>query len=336
MDFVTDQSCRHLNRISSLLAVPDFVKQSYVDQESVGELNSHQFADPVHREFPIDDQGHVYLSYAYAKSAGVDDSRILKRITRAGELFGVTEEFGKIDAAFGTCKQAAAPTPEFAISFSMDTGVRNIYPLNTPLQVEDSAVKMANAKPLIPLPLWYDGCQNIVKAAATFGLDAKRIPRIVREYGEDRLIDIPHVKFAAAQRVKETGDAIYEVLADAIEADDSTDMEKYAELWLQTDLQNGVVYRGDIEDPYRIIFSGSTIKEASAVADKYFTLAGAAVPVSALKGLTKEALDKNFPEKVAKDYATILKMSSGLDVESVVSGHDDNMQKQLLQMLLDA
>jgi len=73
MDYLVDQSGKHLLRLEKLTTVPDYVKSATVDAESVSGIGEHLFANPVRREFPCDTPGHTYLSHAYCLSAKAGD-----------------------------------------------------------------------------------------------------------------------------------------------------------------------------------------------------------------------------------------------------------------------
>ena len=341
MDFINDQSCRHLNRLQSLVEAPEFVKKSSVDQEAVKGLKAHQFADPFNREFPIDEPGHVYLSHAYMKSANIQSSEIEARIEKAAKIFGIEAELAKLDEAFNEPKQASADEPAFAISFEKSGSVQNFYPLNSQEQVIQACTNMSRDSHNIPLPLYVDGCTNIVKAAKTLGLPLSQVPRAIREYGEERLTDIEHVKFAALQRHSLTKDEVYLELAKSAAEDDGRDMDQYADLWFQADIQNGVKYAktatGEFEDPYRIFRSGVTKEAADRYLDGFCLVADVAVPVRELAGLDEAVIVKNFPAKSASAITEIIKQArhgSGAEVDMNIGQLDPDTQKALLAQLL--
>src|SRR5882672_12914120 len=100
MDFITDQSCRYLALLHDSLAdVPDYVKTASVDPADIATLNRNQFADPAAREFPIDEPGHVFLSYGYLKAAKVQRPDLEATVKRAAALLGVEKDLETIDKA---------------------------------------------------------------------------------------------------------------------------------------------------------------------------------------------------------------------------------------------
>ena len=69
MDFIKDQSGRHLLHIAQMIDIPDYVKQANVVADEINSLPITCFADQVNKEFPLNTPAHTFLSYSYAKSA---------------------------------------------------------------------------------------------------------------------------------------------------------------------------------------------------------------------------------------------------------------------------
>ena len=342
MDFVTDQSCRHINRLNQLApeGVPAYVKSASLDPEDTAKLADHQFADPDNREFPIDEPGHVYLSYAYLKSAGISKPATLRKVKAAAKLLKLDHDLEHLDELFGAAqnKSASAATPAAAIVLSKDDKTQYFFPIDTPTSVEDSIQKVACERHRLPLPLWVDACRNIVKAADDLKMAPTQVPALIRRYGEPRIVDVEHVKFAAERRFRDTGDAVYEDLAasiDACQADEGWD--KAAEAWFQADLQNDITYNRDVEDPYQIIFSGTTKAAANKYLDQFFLLAGTPVPVTELARLSKSALEKHLPKNEVTDLVELVKVASekgGAYVEQVIASKNNSLQRALLALLI--
>lgn len=341
MDFITDNSCRHLNRLHTLTEVPDYVKRASLDPADIKQLPDHLFGNPAAREFPIDTPGHVYLSYAYAKSAGIVSTQLGRKLKAAAQLHQMEKDLDNLDQLFhAPVTKSASSASKAAISFEKEGQLQHFFPLNTESQVEDSIQKVAQQRHRFPLPLFIDACRNIVKAAAELGMEASRVPRSMRRLGEDRWADTGYIKVAATARARHTGDDIYEHIARLIaESPASEDMDKYAEAWLQADLSNGLEkYGPQTEDPYSIIFSGVTKVAADKYLDQFILVADTPVPVREFAKLSKDTLAKHFPQAEAAELVEIVKVASeqgGAAAEAVLStklpsGH----QRTLLSLLL--
>lgn len=342
MDFITDESGRHIKRIDSVIAVPEFVKNCSVDPDATASLARTQFANPSQREFPIDEPGHVYLSYAYLKSAKIHAPNVETRIKRAAALFGIADELPKIDAALeaATVKSASAPAePQFALTFLDDSDgtekQANYFPINSAEEVVDSAKSLCDHKHRVPLPLFVEASRNLVKAAADHGVGRREIPKLVWEYGEERLVDLEHVKFAAEQRQKHTGDDVYADLAKIANETDQP-IDDVVDAWFKADVQNGVVYDHHTTDPYQIFYSGITKAAAEQYAAKLVLLGNSPVPFTVLAKLPEGAIKKAFPGPVATKALELVKsaatVTSGAELDSVIATFDPAVQRVLLAM----
>jgi hypothetical protein len=328
-----------LNRLNDLMPeLPEYVKQASVDEEEIAKLPGHLFADTAAREFPLDNPGHVFLSYAYIKSSGVNKPEISRKVKRAATLFKLERDLETLDTLFGPRKEASAREVETAITLDADGKLLQFYPVNTVMEVEDSIQKIGCEKHRLPLILWVEGCRGICKAAKTLGMADSQIPQSIRDYGTERVVDTEHVKWAAEQRVKLTGDGVYRDIAELIENGDEGDMQKYAEIFYQNDLQHDVRYGGGIEDPWQIIYSGTTKEAADRYLDEYFMLADTPVPVSEFAQLSKTALEKKFAKAQGNDLIELVKVASekgGAWLEKEFASKDSALQRELLSLLVE-
>lgn len=352
MDFIKDRSGRHLLRVNSLLQVPDYVKQSSVDLDDVAGIPDNLFADSFRRDFPIDSPGHVYLSQAYCLSAGIEDPGVLRNIKAAARLFPELEnDLKALDAAFTAQVKSAATAdqarfavyvdfgegnPEAKTASEKKGGVGGFYPINNFDELIDSSVRLGNDFHNIPMSLFVEGCQTIVKAAASVDLPVSQLPRMVQLYGVERMPDHEFVELQANARSRSTGDDVYQEIAKAAAADDSHNPAQWAELWMDADFQNGVQYGKYTLDPHQIFNSGVKKEAFDQELDKWTLLAGAAVPVEALRAISPATLTRQFPKVAAEKISGILVKSAkmtGAELTVVLEELDRPVQLALLKIV---
>ncbi len=313
MDFITDQSCRYLAKLHGSLAdVPDYVKVASVDPADTAALNRNQFADPANREFPIDEAGHVFLSYGYLKAAGISRPDVETKILRAAELLGITADLARVGEVEFNVKSASAPEAEYAVSIDFtghtkQAGVQHFYPVNSRQEVIDSSVQLCNDRSKFPIEVFVEGCKNIVKAASVHGCADREIPAVVREYGAERFVDYDHVQFQAARRTELTGDEIYAEISKSAAEDLDRSVDEYIELWRRADRQNGVDGKPGVKEAHLVFYSGTDKAAFDKAAEDWIVLGGAAVPKQALAKVPDQDLKKLFPADLAGQLTSLVK-----------------------------
>ena len=355
MDFVKDKSGRHLLHLSEVVGqVPDHAKEASVHDDAFENLASHEFADPVRREFPIDSRGHVYLSYGYIKSAGVQDKYIIAGVRAAADRFGMKEDLDALDAKFDALvKQASAPERRHAIYVDFGPGdptsenvniksggVKGFYPMNSEMQVEDSAIKLANDRISLPISLFAEGCRTICKEAKAIGVPDSRVPRIVREYGEPRVVDLDFVDHCAEMRKQATGDDLYLDIARTAHAEPERSADDFIDLWRQADDLNGVKYGSSTIDPWRVFYSGITVSEMDQELEKFAMIQGCPVPVSALATVKEASVRKHLPRAIADQVLSVVKSAAdkslGSSLTAMVEAFQPATQGTLLKLAMTA
>ncbi len=355
MDFITDQSGRHLLRLSTTLqTVPEFVKSASVLAEDVAALGAHQFARPSRREFPIDTPGHVFLSYGYCKSAGIEDADLLQTLRQAAGKFGLAQELETIDATFaGLEKQASGPEPLFAVYLDLGAaqpeaehpllksgGVQGFYPINSEEEVKASAFKLVHDREKLPLECFVDGCRSLVKRAGDLNISRRMLPRLVDDYGTPRVVDFDLLEQQAQARERATGDTLYgEIVKSAQVNAERQPMSAYLGLWKQADDQNGVVYSKSTWDPYRLFNSGITQAAYDQELEKWATVNSVPVPCAALARLSLTKLAKFFPQKLTEALSDLVKKAAvdqGTEVSHLIETQLDADSRTTLLRLLAA
>jgi hypothetical protein len=347
MDFINDQSGRHLLRLDTLVTVPDFVKSASLDLDEIAALTDHQFADPVRREFPIHTPGHAYLSYGYYKSAGIKDSSIFSRLKGAARLHQIEDHVAKLEEAFGNAVKAASqPERMYAVQIDFGPanpesehpmvkqgGVQGFYPMRTAHELETSAQKLANDRLRIPMETFVDGCRNLVKRAQVLRVPVNLIPRSILMYGEDRLPDLAHVKFAAEKRTRQTNDPIYQQIAEVAEAEPDRPVEDFIGLWKQADDQNLIQWGRHMEDPWQIFNSGPLKQAYHAQLNRFTLLADQPVPVDAIARIPEARVQRHFLKDAAAKVLEVIKKAATLDGPDMTNALSELDHKQQISLL---
>lgn len=324
MDFISDSSGRHVLRLSTLLTPPDYVKNASILAEDVATLSNGAFAVPHKREFPIDDPGHVWLSYGYCKSANIRDTALLEKLCAAGDFFGIAADLKALDDAFAQLTKKASherqfaihidfgdPDPASQVAMRKSGGVHGFYPIGTAFEVESSAIKLANEQARIPLELFAEGCRNLVKAAADHGVALSYLPKRILEYGVERIPAPEVITQFAEMRKAATGDDIYEQIAQAAIANvDGQGSHEWAELWINADRQNGYKAAKHEPDPFLLFNSGPTMAEVDRQIESFVDIHGAPVPVTKVASVREEAVRKWFPKAAAERLIALVKQAA--------------------------
>lgn len=335
MDYVRDQNPRPLYRVDALAGTPDYVTQAEViTPEHTQKLASVAFADHGRREFPCFDKASTYLSYAYLRGAGRSDPALETRIKQAGQVFGISEDLEKIDAALATEKSASAPEPRFALpAGSVKEANFNLYPINSREEIESSGHQLLHDRSRMPVHAFRTAASALVKAAAEH--PGTQLPEKVHAAGVARF---PNFEFAAQvagnrKFVVKSAEALelYAELVKSAHASDETEAVKFATLWTELDSQFGVKYANGIVDPWAAIFSGPTVEEVEKMASTFAFVAGTPVPLATLQAIPEEKLTQSFSTKTA-GLLVATRTKSAAELTSLVSAWDRPVQKELLRL----
>lgn len=307
------------------MEVPDYVKESSILPEDVAALTDSQFGRSQSREFPLDTPGHVYLSYGHCKSAGIEEPDLIQKILKAGAFFSIESDLAAIDSAFSSLTKKASEEKRYAIYLDFGIanpqspnpgekvgGVHGFYPINSPAEIEESAVKVANERTRLPLEIFAEASRNLVKAAAEQSVPERLLPVIVQTYGVDRVPSAEYVLKAAADRSAATGDTIYADIAQAaIENEEGRPSHEFAELWLQADRLNDFKSASKHDpDPFMILASGRTVAEVDREIESWTVLNDSAVPVTKLASVTEKDLTRRFSPAVVAQLMPIVKRAA--------------------------
>lgn len=335
------------------MEAPDYVKAASILPEDVANLPDGAFAIPHRREFPVDTAGHVWLSYGYCKSANIADAGLLAKLQKAAALFNIAEDLQAIDTAFSQLVKQASHTKAFAVQIDFGDpdpaatvpmrksgGVHGFYPINSAFEVENSAVKLANDQPRIPLEVFAEGCRNLVKAARALGINAASLPKRILDYGIER-VPVPDVltHFAEMRKAATQDDIYLQIAQAAIHGDESRASHEWAELWLNADRQNGIKQARTEPDPFLIFNSGPTVEEMERQIESWVDIAGAPVPVTKIASIREESVRKWFAKDAADKLMALIKQAAnatGSELTLAFQSVDKALAGAFLKRLIQA
>lgn len=352
-DFITDESRRHLLRVDDSLTAPAFVKECSVDAEAVKDLPAWQFALPAQRLFPIDSAGHVWLSYAYMKSASVQVPGLSERLVDAAESFKIGgDQLKAIDEAFApqATKQAAAPKFAVTVDFGAGDpasddlmikagGVRGFYPINTKVELVDAARALQDDCFRIPEATYIEGCRNIVKEAK--GHPGVSLPSLVEFYGEERLPNLAQLEKTSATSLEHTKDTAYvELLKQATTCAAAIDIEglqKCADAWLAKDQEHfGPQALPKQESIYGAFQGGDRLALVQGRMAKWASLGNALVPHAALADIAEDDVRARFSKGLVEQIFPVIKAAAAesTEVQSLINGLPDSVQNDLARLVV--
>ena len=338
-------------RLSTVMEAPDYVKAASILPEDVANLPDGAFAIPHRREFPVDTAGHVWLGYGYCKSANIADADLLAKLQKAAALFSIAEDLKAIDTAFSQLVKQASHTKAFAVKIDFGDpdptatvpmrksgGVHGFYPISSAFEVENSAVKLANDQPRIPLEVFAEGCRNLVKAAREFGVSAGALPKRILDYGVER-VPVPEVltHFAEMRKAATQDDIYLQIAQSAINGDETRASHEWAELWLNADRQNGIKQARTEPDPFLLFNSGPTVEEMERQIESWVDIAGAPVPVTKVASVREEVVRKWFSKDPADKLMALVKQAAsatGSELTLAFQSVDKAIASAFLQRLI--
>jgi len=348
MDFVKDNNPKHLDYVKDILGeLPSYVKEASLHErsEAITKLNDSAFADTSNREFPVDTKENTYLSYAYAKSAGLDDSKILSKIAKAIKLHGITEDTYGVDSAMSEMTKKASSddiSDQFALSidYGGDTGVKYYYPVTDEYNITKSARELSEDFEKMPVEAFRHAAKNLIKAARTNELDIAGLPDRIKKNGIDREFNYEGAKVAAKQREEKLGQSAGEVYFEIVKSAgvDSENAEDYANLFIDMDRINNIKYSSTLLNPFEAFFSGYDKEDILKVANTYVVVSEAPIPMSEFTKKARSVIEKNF---VAEDRDNLLGIvkeaeeNGGISASEKLLEFPTNLQKQFLGELIN-
>jgi hypothetical protein len=255
----------------------EFVKEASIESAEADGLPDSAFAWPDQRKFPLHNDKHAALSYAYAQSASGVPAAVMTRIKEALEVYSVPED------VFKTVKVAAVEEPADAYLLPD----LKLMPVKTAEDVKFAERKLHEQLPKLDLEHRALAFGNLVKKADAHGVQlhpgSLKIAGLV-------VSSMRQTRQWLEARAAATGNDMYkqafQTLSDALakhpeESRDRDGLLKLASVIAEIDKKAGLDkhYDRKLPDPLQTVFN--TEKEAAATVD----LGGKMVPLSKLAAL---------------------------------------------------
>jgi len=173
-DITDDISKKYFAKYTSSLELPDYVKEAnVVDGEYCIKLASSNFADVVHRKFPIDTKANCWTSALYfyggQHNKNASNKQIETRLEQAGKVWGINSDIDVI-------KQAFIPknvTVDYAIRFIDDGRTITRCPYHTVELATKSAEWLFNNRFAFPVSIQKEAATKLMKTAELTKISSK-------------------------------------------------------------------------------------------------------------------------------------------------------------------
>jgi hypothetical protein len=168
IDLPADKGLAHFHRITSVLNLPEFVKQAdFEEQIATNDLPAGAFADPIDKKFPIHTKTAAYLSYAYFLDQCAQGKLDKKATQRCAAGFEKAAEYWNLLGEFLETKEIMTAKPEKQAAAV------------TPTEILKAASELVQTKGNYTFEQRNAGAKGILKAAAEVGLPISVIPEEV-------------------------------------------------------------------------------------------------------------------------------------------------------------
>ena len=211
LDQTQDLNGQELFRMVTLYGAPDYVKSAQVTELCGDELPQAQFADPLHRSYPLHTQAATWASAAfYLEKEGADlKSSAWHRIQESVKYFKIDadiEQLHKKIAAATTVDETQLPDSAFGLVTREGDQVRRQYPLRNAMEVKTAAAYLVAYRDRFPLPICRQFAERILDKAAAFSAGLREFPQLEKLAGNG-ISDAATLSSAIRTRVLGVGPA---------------------------------------------------------------------------------------------------------------------------------
>jgi hypothetical protein len=343
MDFAKDNNPGILKHVEEMLGgFPEFVKGAYDKGELayLDNLHPSNFADPVNREYPLDTNSNILLSYSYAKVAGVPQV-ILGRIKAASDnaRLGVEQLDAMFDAHVKVSSDMDHAMQQFALivkDASVEGGHHFLYPASDFEDVVSSALELANDRAMLPQQAFKEAATNLMDAALDYGVPGNYIPDVVQHAGSRRKFDKSAVQLLVEQRkdvVDEGSVDLYEKIAASVEHNPG-EVDEFVKLCEQLDRMNCVTYSDRQIDPVTAFYSGMTPDEVTKAANQFVMVAEAPVPIEEFISRADVTYFTGPAYTGFTDAVKAARAGNGIEASIFIQGVPEESQTRMLGIML--
>ena len=265
-DQYNDKSLVVLKKLSTIIELPEFVKEaSVVDEKKVHNLPRSAFGDPANRKFPIDSKKDAYLSALYFRkhASEYEDKEyadtVKKNIDDALDLWNIPHTFVKKS----TMSKKASITDTVHIRDIAGDDI-DTWQLNSPRDFEKAAIQLFENKNMFSFEQRKDIARQLNKSAlkkeASLSDDIDTYLDKAAGFGMCTKLQLIDAIRDRARLYKSADERFMERLADFAESLEDVDLncdhlDKTAAMLDFLDKQTGVAERySDLPSPEESIF----------------------------------------------------------------------------------
>jgi hypothetical protein len=347
MDFIKDNNPKHIKHVETLMGeFPSYVKQAY--KAEIPAMPRGSYADSRNKEFPVDDMENTFLSYAYFKSANLNDGtkvaqEVEGRIKNAATIQGIDNDLIKIDEALGEYVKKTSPAKSTKFALAIDYGedqggLRYYYPTSSRELLEKSARELTEDFDKLPLEAFRVAALEIVKKAAQYKIPKGSLPQMVERTGADKDFNYKIANYAVKQREHlfgESAGALYKDIVKSATAD-TEHVEDYVKLFIDLDRVNGVKYGSEALNPYEAFYSGYDKAQLEKLAKSYVLVSDAPIPLEEFTKIAKTAV-ANFNEEESELLEKVVKAAeqNGIKASGELKNLSEDLQARFLGALVN-
>ena len=348
MDFIKDNNPKYIKHVETLMGdFPAYVKQAY--KTEIPSMPRGSYADSRNKEFPVDTSENTFLSYAYFKSADLNDGSqvaagIEEKIKNAAAIQGIDNDLQKIDQALTDHIKKTTPAESTKFALAIDCGeeqggLKYYYPTNSRELLEKSARELAEDFDKLPLEAFRVAALEIVKKASQYKIPKGSLPQVVERTGADKDFNYKIANYAVKQRERifgETAGALYKDIVKSATAD-TEHVEDYVKLFIDLDRVNGVKYGSEALNPYEAFYSGYDKAQLEKLAKSYVMVSDAPIPLEEFTKIAKTTVENNFNEEESELLDRVVKAAAkdGVEATKELRGLSEDLQSRFLGALVN-
>lgn len=358
MDFLTDNNPKGVNYVKSLYSdseLPEYIdgsKDSLPTKESVEGLKKSAFANPLTKEYPLNNKQNTWLSAAYYLTQGCNQKfasesikqSVEEQIYLAASLHGIKSDLVKMASKIKEDKQQktnvkVASSPVYAFEHEG----KNYLNITTAEDLKKSASEIEENKNKIPSVIRKSACIKMLKRAKELNVNVS--PFIEKE-GIDGAFIPETAKYWLQKRASETKDDTYTKVAESAESYIEGDKrEEYSALVYKLDVKNGIHEKYGSERPspsdifYSRVFTSNDEKDLLKSVVKIASVGSSPVivPVQELCSESfKHKLSLFMPDKKASTIIDCVEKNKDDGLKLTMALQDLNLSQQDNSKLLKA
>lgn len=348
MDFIKDNNPKHIKHVETLMGnFPSYVKQAY--KTEIPAMPRGSYADSKNKEFPVDSVENTFLSYAYFKSANLNDGtqaklEVEEKIKQAAAIQGIDNDLNTIDQALGEHVKKTSPARSTKFALAIDYGedqggLKYYYPTSTRELLEKSARELSEDFDKLPLEAFRVAALDIVKKANKYKIPKGSLPQVIERTGANKDFNYKIANYAVKQRESLFGESVGALYKDIVKSAtaDTEHVEDYVKLFIDLDRVNGVKYSSEALNPYEAFYSGYDKAQLEKLAKSYVMISDAPIPLEEFTKIAKTTVETNFNKEESELLDRVIKAAAkdGVEATKELKSLSEDLQARFLGALVN-